>query len=339
MFQGVPYSLSGDPTGTAGLDVVVPADFAAVKANQTEAWALYRSLLALAQAAPDPLDFLTAFRFLLTNETGQDSGRDDKWSLMFIQFVRGIRPESYLSGEATLGDAFMESLLELVPGGPALDSEARKMKAVVLLRIFGTLSDSMAVVNLVPSHEMVFALIDGASEREKRILGLETFGATALTAGLVMAPMAGATALIAGVIVAELLPGIVSVAVLDFVLQAIIGYILFAMQLRELDERGVEADDQVGVWIAFASIFIPFIKFFEGTEFLYIGRGFAYLGKAVDLAGIAGIALTAITVLKYLCMTIESLWGALESLAAAAAAGWDDYAELDPAQTLFIPVD
>jgi hypothetical protein len=104
MFVGVPYSIGGDMVGQGGLNVVLPLQFLVEPVNQSNAWALYRELAALAQKSGDSLDFLRTLRSRLGDGSAVDSSRDDLWSLMFFLFVSRIEPEQYLSGEKTLGE-------------------------------------------------------------------------------------------------------------------------------------------------------------------------------------------------------------------------------------------
>jgi len=109
---------------------------------------------------------------------------------MFILFASQIKPEEYLSGETSLGDAFFESIFSLVPGNPPLDGAARWLKSNLLRRIFGDLSEShlpqfpemqrmstgttFAVVNLVANRDMITALSALEGHREEIIAQLET---------------------------------------------------------------------------------------------------------------------------------------------------------------------
>jgi hypothetical protein len=313
IYEGLPYILGAKTSDE--LYVVVSREYAQQPENERSAWALYNELKREAARAPSPLVFISALFEKLQQVDDVNHSRGDRWSLMFALWVRALKPQSYLTEGVDLGTALITDLI----GPVQLDQIARGKLLDLQRHIFGNVSELVFprlpglaqpfwVVNTVADRNLVTEMIAAS---EHRLLGM-------LAATLASQSMARALMMLSA-----LLPAVTQFLLLDFLVQALIGFVEVANELKDAEAEEIkEAEIVKGVYWPGAGIFLPFLT------------RVPIVGVSISLWGLYELIRSFI---EYLVYALSEIVGSAERTKDASEAGFSDYEENDPDFGLLIP--
>ena len=228
---------------------------------------------------------------------------NDAWTYWIIEIVLRERPAEYLTGKQHLGDFFAERFQIDYGGDPDNDVPF--------------ISQQMFHHHLLDRAYLDASLdlkVELAFENEQIIGKLEGLQIIGETYTEMMIALTG------------LLSGVTGAVVVDMILEGFIGYLQFVHELDNAEKDGIITDDEAfGASIALVGVFLPFSKILPGFIDYLVSVGLSVVGVASVISQIA------LGMLRLVLGLIEAL--------SADAAGFEGYAQYDPANTLFIQFD
>ena len=239
----------------------------------------------------------------------QNSDLSEAWTYMLIDIVLRERPQEYLAGKQHIADFFAERFqlefgFDLDP--PFIREEFHHQ---LLERAYLDASLDLKMELAFRQQEIITAM-------ENLQLASETF----------MQMM---------MVLMGMLCGLTEVLILDIILEAFIGYITFLHDLEKAEADGLITEDEAfGSWFALAGIFLPFLPALKSALSKYGGKAGEIVNTLID-TGFGIIAIAAL-LLQIASMLIQGAAALLEAIAADEA-GFDDFGQYDPANTLYIP--
>ncbi len=228
-------------------------------------------------------------------QISRNPGAREAWGLMILRMILRDRPPSYFEGSQHLADYFADRF-EL------------KFEPSFLRHVFHKQLLERAYIEADPDLKMELGLRydDRLKQLEALANGSESF-------------------MRAMVLAMGLLSGVTELIALDIVLEALIGYIAFAADVKQLKEDGLVSEEEAfGLWLSRIGIFLPFVRVAPGC--------IQILTNTITTVG------AVIAILGAVLMAVVSFILGLLEFVAADEVGFETFGQYDSETTVFIEV-